>query len=148
MHWLTTMDKWQHCNECAQTLKHITERKDSSAASKAQHLRVAVCRWSFVILLAVHSKVLPLTLLPLKILQESHTDFLRCCDKVNSRRLGQSRWRNKTGHSDSQCNGERGNLHMIKIAVEEKCICSDYWKTVSAYHFCIFLSFCLADAGM
>ncbi|KRX54085.1 hypothetical protein T06_93 [Trichinella sp. T6] len=68
----------------AETLKHITESKDSSAASKAQHLRVA----SFVILLAVHSKVLPLTLLPLKILQESHTDFLRCCDKVNSRRLG------------------------------------------------------------
>ncbi|KRY38088.1 hypothetical protein T01_6196 [Trichinella spiralis] len=37
--------------------------KDSSAASKAQHLQVAVCRWSFVILLAIHSKVLPLTLL-------------------------------------------------------------------------------------
>ncbi|KRY05687.1 hypothetical protein T12_7035, partial [Trichinella patagoniensis] len=64
-----------------ETLKHITERKDSSAASKAQHLRVAVCRWSFVILLAVHGKVLPLTLLPLKILQDSHTDLLRCCDK-------------------------------------------------------------------
>ncbi|KRX79285.1 hypothetical protein T06_9351 [Trichinella sp. T6] len=45
------------------TLQRMRSRKDSSAASKAQHLRVAVCRWSFVILLAVHSKVLPLTLL-------------------------------------------------------------------------------------
>ncbi|KRY22228.1 hypothetical protein T12_6128, partial [Trichinella patagoniensis] len=43
-------------SDSRETLKHLIERKDSSAASKAQHLRVAVCRWSFVILLAVHSK--------------------------------------------------------------------------------------------
>ncbi|KRX39221.1 hypothetical protein T09_13578 [Trichinella sp. T9] len=53
------------------SLQHITEWKDSSAASKAEQLRVAVCRGSFVLSLAVLNKVLALSLPLSKSLQDS-----------------------------------------------------------------------------
>ncbi|KRX85412.1 hypothetical protein T06_15361 [Trichinella sp. T6] len=53
------------------SLQHITEWKDSSAASKAEQLRVAVCRGSFVLSLAVLNKVLALALPLSKSFQDS-----------------------------------------------------------------------------
>ncbi|KRX35455.1 hypothetical protein T05_13268 [Trichinella murrelli] len=58
------------------SLQHITEWKDSSAASKAEQLRVAVCRGSFVLSLAVLNKVLALALPLSKSLQDSCLEVL------------------------------------------------------------------------
>ncbi|XP_003373561.1 conserved domain protein, partial [Trichinella spiralis] len=56
----------------------ITEWNDSSAASKAEQLRDAVCRSSIVLLLAVLNKVLSLTLPLSTPLQVSRLDVLQC----------------------------------------------------------------------
>ncbi|KRX31648.1 hypothetical protein T09_8769, partial [Trichinella sp. T9] len=53
------------------SLQNITEWKDSNAASKAEQLRVAVCRGSFVLSFAVLNKVLALSLPLSKSLQDS-----------------------------------------------------------------------------
>ncbi|XP_003373541.1 conserved hypothetical protein [Trichinella spiralis] len=72
--------------------QHITEWKDSSVASKAEQLRVAVCRGSFVLSLAVLSKVLALALPLSKSFQDSCLEvfsMLRQCEFYKNGGLNQ-----------------------------------------------------------
>ncbi|KRY32370.1 hypothetical protein T01_5732 [Trichinella spiralis] len=64
------------------SLQHITEWKDSSVASKAEQLRVAVCRGSFVLSLAVLSKVLALALPLSKSFQDSCLEIWEAAEKL------------------------------------------------------------------
>ncbi|KRY07853.1 hypothetical protein T12_14859 [Trichinella patagoniensis] len=63
--------KYGHLDTLCDSLQHITEWNDSTAASKAEQLRVAGCRSSILLSLAVLNKVLALALPLSKSFQDS-----------------------------------------------------------------------------
>ncbi|KRZ82360.1 hypothetical protein T08_15517 [Trichinella sp. T8] len=134
------------------SLQHITEWKDSSAASKAEQLRVAVCRGSFVLSLAVLNKVLALSLPLSKSLQDSCLEerskeqhFLQKFYKSSTDggyEGGDSRdgWSvTEFGPEMEVPGGEGGEEVQDREALERKCICGDHRKIVSVHQVDIFV---------